>query len=573
MYRSYNQPIAFYPVRYSIPVYKTYTVQPLQVINPVQELPALESQIGTVPVQESVPLEPRVVEKIEYVPESSLVPKENVEFYDEKGKLMDLPGDDPRIDKLAAQNENIVYQQRDLRNSVDQIYNNTEAIMHEQSQLRSDNYYTESKARQIENYTQFIMGEAEKLKQENMLLRAQNIRLMNEFEQQKKLHSQLEERQRLTEIKQQEQEEKQRALEQNQANEAIRQLNREKMLEKQMAYQLQREKAIERQSELERINLLRQNEKLMQDREQQLLMMHRQSLQNFSGQQQQPTPSRPTFFVQSYNPVPMQVSQVPQPLYMSVPQQVYNPTPRLGASVQRTVEPAVNSTLQPAQQSYIKPQEQVYPSTPMQHSQMYPNQNTVSFDHNPKEKLQQAQSFLPNQAGNIQKQIHSDVIKQNAELEMLQRKLNKENRPVLLNLLFKASVDGDSAQVFHKKCDYAQGSIVLIETTGGRRFGGYTSQSWAGDKEDKKDNKAFVFSLDNMEIYDIIPDQDAIGCYPKYGPVFFGCQIRVYDNFFIRGGTTYLKGLNYLTTADYVLTGGEPAFGVKELEVFEVNFG
>ena len=32
-----------------------------------------------------------------------------------------------------------------------------------------------------------------------------------------------------------------------------------------------------------------------------------------------------------------------------------------------------------------------------------------------------------------------------------------------------------------------------------------------------------------MKIYDIIPREDAIDCYPKYGPAFLGCQIRIYD--------------------------------------------
>ena len=47
-------------------------------------------------------------------------------------------------------------------------------------------------------------------------------------------------------------------------------------------------------------------------------------------------------------------------------------------------------------------------------------------------------------------------------------------------------------------------------------------------------------------------------------------QIRIYDDAFSKGGTTYEKGLNYNTDEDYVLNGGDRIFGVKEIEVYEV---
>ena len=66
-------------------------------------------------------------------------------------------------------------------------------------------------------------------------------------------------------------------------------------------------------------------------------------------------------------------------------------------------------------------------------------------------------------------------------------------------------------------------------------------------------------------------NEPAIGCYPKFGPVFFGCQIRVYDDFFTKGGTTCLKGLNYNTTKDFELNNGERNFVVKDMEVYGIE--
>ena len=139
------------------------------------------------------------------------------------------------------------------------------------------------------------------------------------------------------------------------------------------------------------------------------------------------------------------------------------------------------------------------------------------------------------------------IIRDKSELEMIVNKLNKYNRPIKIDLIYKASVDTDRASAFHYNCDNAKNSIVLIESTNGRRFGGYTSQSWEGDCVDKRDLNAFIFSLDKMETYGVIPEKDAIGCYPDYGPVFLGCQIRIFDNAFSKGGSTFERGVSYLT--------------------------
>ena len=166
--------------------------------------------------------------------------------------------------------------------------------------------------------------------------------------------------------------------------------------------------------------------------------------------------------------------------------------------------------------------------------------------------------------------VKGDIIHDTKELEMITRKINKFNKKLTLNLLYKASADTDKAAAFHGKCDDAKSTIVLVETDKGKRFGGYTTCSWRGDCIDKKDEDAFVFSFDTMKTYDNIPGEEAIGCYPKFGPIFLGCQIRIYDNAFSKGGTTFEKGLNYNTEEDYELTGGERAFNVKEIEVYEV---
>ena len=166
--------------------------------------------------------------------------------------------------------------------------------------------------------------------------------------------------------------------------------------------------------------------------------------------------------------------------------------------------------------------------------------------------------------------VKGDIIHSIEELELLTRKMNKNNNKITLNLIYKATTDSDKAKAFHEKCDDAQSTLVLIETDKGKRFGGFTTCSWAGDCQEKKDEDAFVFSLNKMQVYENIPSELAIGCYPNFGPIFLGCQIRIYDNAFTNGGTTYEKGLNFNTEEDYELTGGDKSFNVKEIEVYEV---
>ena len=172
--------------------------------------------------------------------------------------------------------------------------------------------------------------------------------------------------------------------------------------------------------------------------------------------------------------------------------------------------------------------------------------------------------------GEEEEEEKGEIIHDMKELELITNKINHGSKKIIINLLYKASVDGDKASVFHEKCDQAKSTIVLVETLNGKRFGGFTTCSWEGNCEDKTDPQAFIFSLDKMETYDNIPGDEAIGCYPKFGPIFLGCQIKIFDNAFTKGGTTFEKELNFNTKEDYELTGGDRVFQIKDIEVYEV---
>ena len=204
-----------------------------------------------------------------------------------------------------------------------------------------------------------------------------------------------------------------------------------------------------------------------------------------------------------------------------------------------------------------------------------PQQNQQNQQNNQNQLNQQNQPKPPQQKlmkKRFQNGILLNILKSEKEIaNVTQRIQGYLNKNIHYSLLYYARAEGDKASTFHKKCDRAKKSLVLIMDSFGNRFGGFTMRDWAGKAIQKKDEKAFIFSLDKNKIYGVLPDQVAIGCYPNFGPIFFGCQIRVYDNFFTKGGSTYLKGLNYATEEDYELTNGNQIYGIKELEVYEVR--
>lgn len=164
----------------------------------------------------------------------------------------------------------------------------------------------------------------------------------------------------------------------------------------------------------------------------------------------------------------------------------------------------------------------------------------------------------------------SDVIERENELDLIKDRLGKNNLNLIL--LYKATRDGDDAEIFHAKVGDTRNNITLIKTNQGVRFGGYTSQSWDGVNIFKEDDSAFVFSLTKLKTYDVNQKESAIWCYPNYGPVFEGYQIDIFDRFLTRDlSKTGKRGLGYDTNEDYELNNGEKNFVVDEMEVYGIQ--
>ena len=173
--------------------------------------------------------------------------------------------------------------------------------------------------------------------------------------------------------------------------------------------------------------------------------------------------------------------------------------------------------------------------------------------------------------------INRRIINNIKELLLIENQLN-DNYPDTKNieyeLLYRASEDGDSAEIFHEKCDNIPFTLSLIKTSEGNKFGGYTENTWEGENVAKLDGNAFCFSLTKNTIYNVKPDQTAINCNPDGGISFGAPLFEVFDNCFTNGGMCYplknccFAGQNY----DFEICNGEEKFDIVEVEVYQLFF-
>ena len=169
----------------------------------------------------------------------------------------------------------------------------------------------------------------------------------------------------------------------------------------------------------------------------------------------------------------------------------------------------------------------------------------------------------------------NDMIKKR-EKNLLLKWVNP-NKNLKLNLLYKASKDGDTPQIFHHKVDGKKNTITIILTDKNFRCGGYISNEWKSEGNFSKDDKnSFLFSLDKKEMY---VNNDGYNNFndKNYGPTFGKgydlCIGEKVANFFTSNKHFSEFPHSYgdrNKVQKYGLTGGFRNFIVKDIEVYEI---
>ena len=164
----------------------------------------------------------------------------------------------------------------------------------------------------------------------------------------------------------------------------------------------------------------------------------------------------------------------------------------------------------------------------------------------------------------------SKIVISNDEIKFL-KEIIPNNK---FNLLYRATIDGDSFKTFHSKVDGKAPTIILIKTSKDKKWGAYTNNPWSstGGCDDHPKATYFLFSISNQKKY-----------IRKEGitrSVCGGGKIRFCDTMGISTGSNILANNsgeedagnsaryeNYIV--DYEITGSK-SFTCIEVEVYEV---
>ncbi len=146
-------------------------------------------------------------------------------------------------------------------------------------------------------------------------------------------------------------------------------------------------------------------------------------------------------------------------------------------------------------------------------------------------------------------------------------------KSVMYKLLWKGSRDGFTPEKFHGLCNNKGPILLIVMSSNGNVFGGYTSLSWKDEGSGchhYEDKYAFVYSLThNAKFSEQKRNSNSICFDSRYGPVF-GCgssSLCIRSDFsksYSWGNSTYgIPNDEYLA--------GTKEFSVKEIEVYSVR--
>jgi len=140
-------------------------------------------------------------------------------------------------------------------------------------------------------------------------------------------------------------------------------------------------------------------------------------------------------------------------------------------------------------------------------------------------------------------------------------------------LIYTASINGDTYKDFHMCCDGKGPTITLCKGDNGHIFGGYLTVPFSSDNKIHYDDKAFLFSLTNKKKFPVKPNNEAVCHYDLWGP-YFGKNH--YGDLCIQSKSLYSKKYHsqpnsYVFKREDLIGTKEYYFGLTEYEIFLVN--
>jgi len=143
-----------------------------------------------------------------------------------------------------------------------------------------------------------------------------------------------------------------------------------------------------------------------------------------------------------------------------------------------------------------------------------------------------------------------------------------------VQLLFRASRDGFTAQAFHSKCDGKSPTITFIKSEHGYIFGGYTQAQWKSSDDYSSDNNAFIFTFKNgneLEVFKVKNHSKAIYSDMSYLATFGESHdIRLYDQCNSNTSSFSNFGLTQDSPQTKSYLAGSYNFKVTEIETYQL---
>ena len=172
--------------------------------------------------------------------------------------------------------------------------------------------------------------------------------------------------------------------------------------------------------------------------------------------------------------------------------------------------------------------------------------------------------------------IKRDIKGYSQNLLFIEKEIEKQLKKNIISydLIYKASRDGDSSENFHSKCDNINNTLVIIKTLSSNIFGGFTTKTW-NHALFVKDPFAFVFSINNQKIYNIIDNKNgdyAIYAHNSYGPCFGkGTDFGVYSGC-LKANNNWCNSQNTYNYNGEHLNQNVYNFQVSDYEVYHIVF-
>ena len=143
------------------------------------------------------------------------------------------------------------------------------------------------------------------------------------------------------------------------------------------------------------------------------------------------------------------------------------------------------------------------------------------------------------------------------------------------SVIYKATVDGDSAINFHKKVDGIGPIIIIVKTVDHKIIGGYTSKPWSSSNKVQMDSDAFLFTLESFKIYEI-KNSKKPSCvhFINQGPCFGNTYELFISNNCLKNKQSAVNGIsesfNFYDNKNLLNEPGMTNFQVLDYEVYKL---